>query len=72
MKFHLFLRQSPIKPKTKIIFYQLYGVNTKPQKHIMYDDVKIIKSNDTILLSKEDIQNIVVKKANYLYEAQIK
>ena len=38
-----------IKPESKIYFYQLYGVNTKPQKHILYDEAKIIKSNDTIL-----------------------
>ena len=61
-----------IKPESKIYFYQLYGVNTKPQKHILYDEAKIIKSNDTISLNKENIKEFVVKKANYVYEIQIK
>ena len=47
-----------IKPESKIYFYQLYGVNTKPQKHILYDEAKIIKSNDTISLNKENIKAV--------------
>ena len=61
-----------LKPNSKIYFYQRYGIDVKVGKNISYNEVKIIKSSDTILLDEKEIKNILIKKSNYIYEAEIK